>query len=119
MLVKDRSGSDNSTLAYLALYSENLVLLDERRQLMSWVWESLGLDSQLPKQLTAYYVTPCNNVLGNILIYVQQDAMLHCLFYLKIALGWYHHPSSGAQTSISRASGICHTITATCRYSGR
>jgi hypothetical protein len=33
--------------------------------------------------------------------------------------GWYHHLSSGAQTTVSTASGICHTVTATCRYSGR
>ena len=32
--------------------------------------------------------------------------------------GWYLHPSSGAQTTVSTASGICHTITATCRYTG-
>ena len=32
--------------------------------------------------------------------------------------GWYHHPSSGAQTNVSTASGICHIITATCRDSG-
>jgi hypothetical protein len=30
--------------------------------------------------------------------------------------GWYHHTSSGAQTTVSTASGICHTVTATCRY---
>jgi hypothetical protein len=30
--------------------------------------------------------------------------------------GWYHHPSSGAQTTVSTASGICHTSTATCHY---
>jgi hypothetical protein len=30
---------------------------------------------------------------------------------------WYHHPSSGAQTTVSTASGICHTVSATCRYS--
>ena len=35
------------------------------------------------------------------------------------SIGWYHHTSSGAQTTISTASGICHTFTATCRYSGR
>jgi len=29
--------------------------------------------------------------------------------------GWYHHPSSGAQTTVSAAFGICHTVTATCR----
>jgi len=33
--------------------------------------------------------------------------------------GWYHRPSSGAQTTVSTASGICHTATSTCRYSGR
>jgi hypothetical protein len=33
--------------------------------------------------------------------------------------GWYQHPSSGVQTTVSTASGICHTVTATCRYSGR
>ena len=31
---------------------------------------------------------------------------------------WYHHPSSGAQTTISTVSGICHTFTATCCYHG-
>ena len=33
--------------------------------------------------------------------------------------GWYHHQSSGAQTTVSTSSGICHTVTATCRYRGR
>jgi len=28
--------------------------------------------------------------------------------------GWYHYPSSGAQIPVSAASGICHTVTATC-----
>ena len=32
---------------------------------------------------------------------------------------WYLHPSSGAQTTVSTASGICHTVTAICRYRGR
>jgi hypothetical protein len=25
--------------------------------------------------------------------------------------GWYHHQSSGAQTTVPTASGICHTVT--------
>jgi len=33
--------------------------------------------------------------------------------------GWYHHPSSGAKTTVPTASGICHTVTAICRYRGR
>jgi hypothetical protein len=56
---------------------------------------------------------------NNILIYIQQDATLHSLFYLETCstcFGWYHHPSSGAQTTVSTASGICHTVIAICRY---
>jgi len=33
--------------------------------------------------------------------------------------GWYHYPSSGAQTTVSTAFGICHTVTAICRYRGK
>jgi len=29
--------------------------------------------------------------------------------------GWYYHPSSGAQTTVSTAFGICRSVTATCR----
>jgi len=32
--------------------------------------------------------------------------------------GWYLHPSSGAHTTVFTASGICHTVTATCCDSG-
>jgi len=50
------------------------------------------------------------------LIYIQQDATLHSLFYLETAL----HVSGGAPPIIrsanSTSSGICHTVTATCRY---
>jgi len=53
-------------------------------------------------------------------IYIQQDAPLHSLFIAgncSTCFGWYHHPSSGAQTTVSTASGICHTVNATSRYS--
>jgi hypothetical protein len=33
--------------------------------------------------------------------------------------GWYLHQTSGAQTTVSTTSAICHAVTATCRYSGR
>jgi len=32
---------------------------------------------------------------------------------------WYHHPSSGGQTIVSTASGICHTVISICRYRER
>src|SRR5215475_8104541 len=55
-------------------------------------------------------------------IYIQQDATLHSLFLSgnsSTCFGWYFHPSSGAHTTVSTAPGICHTVTATCRYRGR
>jgi len=45
---------------------------------------------------------------------IQQDAMLHSLSgNCSKRFGWYHHPSSGAQTAVSTAPGIFHTVTAT------
>jgi len=57
-----------------------------------------------------------------ILIYIQQDATIHSLFISGnccTCFGWYLHPSSGARTTLSAASGICHTVIATCGYRGR
>jgi len=55
-------------------------------------------------------------------VYIQQDATLHSLSLsgnCSTCFGWYHHPSSGAQTTVSTASSICHTVTSICRYRGR
>jgi hypothetical protein len=39
-------------------------------------------------------------------------------FILKLLymFQWYFHPSSGAHTTVSTVSCICHTVTAVCRY---
>jgi len=39
--------------------------------------------------------------------------------YSSTCFGWYHHPSSGAQTIVSTSSDICHTVIAICHYRGR
>jgi len=52
-----------------------------------------------------------------ILLYIQQDATLHSLFIFgncSTCFGWYLHPSSGAHTIVSTASGICHTVVWRC-----
>jgi hypothetical protein len=62
---------------------------------------------------------PCIIVSTFYCIYIQQDATLHSLFIsgnCSTCFGWYLHPSSGEQRTVSKASGICHTVTATCRY---
>jgi hypothetical protein len=59
---------------------------------------------------------------NSIPICIQQDTTLHSLFIsgsCSAYFGWYFHPSSGAHTTVSTASGICHTVTAICRYRGR
>jgi hypothetical protein len=51
--------------------------------------------------------------------YIQQHATSHSLFMSAncyTCFGWYFHPSSGAHTTVSTASGICHTVTAIYRY---
>jgi hypothetical protein len=58
---------------------------------------------------------------NSIPIYIQQDTTLHSLFKsgnCSTRFGWYFHPSSGAHTTVSTASGICHTLTAIWRYRG-
>jgi hypothetical protein len=54
--------------------------------------------------------------------YIQQDTTLHSLFIsgnCSTCFWWYFHPSSGAHTTVYTAFGICHTVTAICRYRGR
>jgi hypothetical protein len=54
-------------------------------------------------------------------IYIQRNETSQGLFIsgnCSKCFGWYLHPSSGAHTTVSTASGICHTVTATCRYRG-
>jgi hypothetical protein len=58
---------------------------------------------------------------NNILIYIQQDAMLHSVFYVETALhvlgGTITHHQEHKQ--LSTASGTCHILIAICRYRGR
>jgi hypothetical protein len=54
-----------------------------------------------------------------IYVYIQKDAMLHRIFISGNGskfFGWHFHPSSGEHTTVSTASGICHTVTAICCY---
>jgi hypothetical protein len=63
---------------------------------------------------------PC---IVSIFQYISNKMQLYTVYlYLETALtcfGWYFHPSSGEHTTVSTASGICHTVTAICRYRGR
>jgi hypothetical protein len=59
---------------------------------------------------------------NSISIYIQQDTTLHNLFVsgnCSTCFGWYLHSSSGAHTTVSTASVICHTVAAIWRYRGR
>jgi hypothetical protein len=59
---------------------------------------------------------------NNILIYIQQEATIHSLFYLETAVyvsGCIITHLQQHKTTVSTASGICHTVTAICRYRGK
>ena len=57
-----------------------------------------------------------NIVMNYILIYIQQDATLHSLIYLETAL--HVSGDTTTQTTVSTASGICHTVIDICHYRG-
>jgi len=65
----------------------------------------------MEKKVTQNYVS----------IIIQQDATIYGLFICancSTCFGWYLHPSSGAHVTVSTASGIIETVTATCRERG-
>jgi len=45
-------------------------------------------------------------------IYPTRCNVTHFIFSgnCSTCFGWYHHPSSGAQKTVTTASGICHTV---------
>jgi hypothetical protein len=89
----------------------------------------ITVNSQLKFIVTVYYllqhVLSKFNIYGSVRrkyipIYIQQDATVQSPFIsgnCSTCFGWYLNPSSGVHTTVSTASGICQTVTATCRYS--
>ena len=85
------------TLCHVSLY----IFLEENIQ--RWSWASC----KLPVTYSNIHPTRCN-----VTQFILPGNCSTCF-------GWYHHPSSGVQTTVSTVSGICHNVTATCRYRGR
>ena len=50
---------------------------------------------------------------------MQRYTVYLCLETALHVSGGTYTQSSGAHTTVSTASGICHTVTAICRYRGR
>jgi hypothetical protein len=48
-----------------------------------------------------------------------QRYTFYIIWKLLYIFGYYHHPLSGAQTTVSTATGICHTVAAICPYRRR
>jgi hypothetical protein len=97
-----------------------------------WV-SPIGIDSVEPPILNWTGINPLTFILlmwrigwapNSIPIYsyIQQHATSYSLFIsgnCSTCFGWYFYPSSGPHTTVSTASGICHTVTAIWRYRGR
>jgi hypothetical protein len=106
----------------------SLIFSLNRINLLFFVRESLCVFSKVKTGiLSIIYVNPYLLMwrirwANNIPKYIQRDAALHSLFIsgnCSTCFECYLHPSSGAHTTVSTASGICQTVTAICRYSGR
>ena len=78
------------------------------------------LDANKRKLVTVIHLTNLRKVIySNILPTRCNVTQLILSGNCSTCFGWYHHPSSGTQTTVSTASAICHNVTATCRYRGR
>jgi len=97
-------------------------------QVTDWMVENLTFPhlsrhSQRLMKLEVSLLCLKDPAFSNILIYVYLRRCNVTRFILSgncsTCFGWYYHPSSRAQTTVSTASGICHTVTAICRYRGR
>ena len=115
----------------ILLLTDAAARLCDRRALQRWYLKIQDLLFQMLCRSFTYHVqfrkyrrtklSPSFLITLYIPIYIQKYATLHSLFIsgnCSICFGWYLHPSSGAHTTVSIASGICHTVTATCRYRG-
>jgi hypothetical protein len=103
-------------LSFLPLYYCHLFAFCDR----SWSFQAM-LVSSLTLILLMWRIGWAPNSIP-VYSYIQQDATLQSLFIsgnCSTYFGWYFHPSSGAHTTVSTASGICHTVTAICRYCGK
>jgi hypothetical protein len=88
-----------------------------------WILKHYPFKRRMKSHLPFANIIRRFNVYGSVhRKYMQQDATSHSLFIsgnCSTCFGWYFHPSSGAHTTVSTASGICHTVTDICRYRGR
>ena len=125
LYIQVKSQSEASLQTAMTIYSDmyllyielcvdaNYILLNtlDRKNLFSCIFKLSHNRQRLFKRQWQY-----------ILICIQQDAKLHSVFIsgnCSTCFGWYLHPSSGARTTLSTASGTCQTVTANCRYRGR
>jgi hypothetical protein len=73
-------------------------------EVYSWIRAKRSPEKNLRPPYFNIYPTRCN-----VTYFILSGNCCTCF-------GWYHHPSSGAHTPVFTASGICHTVTATCHY---
>jgi hypothetical protein len=56
--------------------------------------------------------------MGKCIVSISNKMQRYTVYFIygncSTCFGWYFHPSSGAHTTVSTASGICHTVTAIC-----
>ena len=113
-----------------------LIYIQQNATLRSLLLEYLGIDLHVSgvtsthhlerKQLYLQHLVFVTPLLLHAAIMEELEIRCNVTQYItsisgncSTCFGCYLHSSSVAQTTVSTASGICHTVTATCRYHGR
>jgi hypothetical protein len=86
-----------------------------QRYTVYFIWKLLYMFQVVPPPI----IRRANNCIYS--IWYLSDRYCYLPLYIlsgncSTCFGWYFHPSSGAQTTASTASGICQTVTAIWRY---
>jgi hypothetical protein len=99
-------GSVTFVLAFKTNYGYSAINPSDRAKFLQQAKE-FNVHGSVHRNNTLIYPTRCN--------ITQFILSRNC----STCFGWYHNPSSGAQTTVSTASGICYTVIAICRCRGR
>jgi hypothetical protein len=99
------------------LYLQHMVFVKTLLLLAAiyFIWKLLYMFRVVPP----FIIRSANNCIYS--IWYLSDRYCYLPLYIlsgncSTYFGWYHKSSSGAQTTVSTASRICQTVTATCRY---
>jgi hypothetical protein len=117
-LYKEPSQITDITIHMLKHYPGPSVLNLNTYSLCSFTGTS-NLKHLLQRTMYLTFMGPCIVIIFQYISNKMRHYTVYFIWKMLYMFRVVHHPSSGAQTTASTASGICHTVTAICHYRGR